>query len=165
MRGTFSEEALLKFSELVSILDTADFTEGETYDFTRCVRPDGSSYGTGGKCRKGSEQAKDTKEGGKSSIFKPGAQEKIERTRKAYTDAVHKELAAIKTGNEAAIAKAKAETKKAFQAYKKEHDSGWSDSAKASFKARAKEKRQIKREDDKAAAAARARIAKEQKNS
>ena len=29
-----------------------------SYDFTRCVRPDGSAYGTGGKCKKGAEQAK-----------------------------------------------------------------------------------------------------------
>ena len=28
------------------------------YDFTRCVRADGSVYGTGGKCRKGTEEAK-----------------------------------------------------------------------------------------------------------
>jgi tRNA A-37 threonylcarbamoyl transferase component Bud32 len=27
------------------------------YDFTRCVRPDGSAYGTSGKCRKGQEEA------------------------------------------------------------------------------------------------------------
>jgi len=27
------------------------------YDFTRCVRPNGSAYGTGGKCRKGREEA------------------------------------------------------------------------------------------------------------
>jgi len=31
-----------------------DFSEGETYDFTRCVRADGSHYGTSGTCRKGS---------------------------------------------------------------------------------------------------------------
>lgn len=29
----------------------------ENYDYTRCVRPDGSAYGTGGKCKKGTEQA------------------------------------------------------------------------------------------------------------
>lgn len=29
----------------------------EVYDFTRCVRPDGSVYGSRGKCRKGVEQA------------------------------------------------------------------------------------------------------------
>lgn len=28
------------------------------YDFTRCVRPDGTAYGTAGKCRKGTEEAK-----------------------------------------------------------------------------------------------------------
>ena len=55
MRGTFSEEALLKFSELVSIRTTADFSEGETFDFTRCIRPDGSAYGTSGKCKSGTE--------------------------------------------------------------------------------------------------------------
>ena len=36
------------------------FAEGEdeTFDFTRCVRPNGSAYGTRGKCRKGTEEAK-----------------------------------------------------------------------------------------------------------
>ena len=34
----------------------------EVLDFTRCVRPDDSSYGTSGKCRKGTEQAKEEKE-------------------------------------------------------------------------------------------------------
>jgi len=33
------------------------------YDFTRCVRPDGSSYGTAGKCRKGTETNKVDEEG------------------------------------------------------------------------------------------------------
>ena len=32
-----------------------------SYDFTRCVRPDGTAYGTGGKCKKGTEEAKDIK--------------------------------------------------------------------------------------------------------
>lgn len=31
--------------------------EQDFYDFTRCVRPDGSAYGTGGTCRKGREEA------------------------------------------------------------------------------------------------------------
>lgn len=34
-----------------------DFTES-CFDFTRCVRPDGTAYGTGGKCRKGTEREK-----------------------------------------------------------------------------------------------------------
>ena len=37
----------------------------ETFDFTRCVRPDGSAYGTGGKCRLGTESDK-IKEPGKA---------------------------------------------------------------------------------------------------
>lgn len=55
MHGTFSEESLAQFTELVSQTQSSDFSEGDTYDFTRCVRPDGSAYGTRGKCRKGSE--------------------------------------------------------------------------------------------------------------
>ena len=31
----------------------ADFSETDTFDFARCQRPDGSYYGTGGQCRKG----------------------------------------------------------------------------------------------------------------
>jgi hypothetical protein len=201
MRGTFSEDALLKFSELVSILDTADFSEAETYDFTRCIRPDGSAYGTGGKCRKGTEgESKNrdreaavdriSKEKGISSS-KAGAEadkirmkelddeikslqsmadksrengfnsraidyskraskliqeradlrtkletaaakekranpnkEKIKKARTTYTDALNRELASYNTNDKAAIAKAKAESKEAFQAYKKEYDKG-----------------------------------------
>lgn len=39
----------------------------ELYDFTRCVRPDGSVYGSRGKCRKGTEQAAPEKVGSKLS--------------------------------------------------------------------------------------------------
>lgn len=41
----FSEEVSGKVAEMLD----------ETFDFTRCVRPDGTAYGTGGKCRKGME--------------------------------------------------------------------------------------------------------------
>lgn len=47
MQGSFSEEALQQCEALLRA----------TYDYTRCVRPDGSAYGTGGKCRKGVEKA------------------------------------------------------------------------------------------------------------
>ena len=33
-----------------------------SFDFTRCVRADGSAYGTRGKCKKGTEQAKQPEE-------------------------------------------------------------------------------------------------------
>jgi hypothetical protein len=59
MKGSFSKEALLRYSELVEQKQSVSFSEEVTYDFTRCVRPDGSSYGTGGKCRKGTEEAKE----------------------------------------------------------------------------------------------------------
>lgn len=48
MQGFFSEEALEQCEALL----------GATYDYTRCVKPDGTTYGTSGKCRKGVEISK-----------------------------------------------------------------------------------------------------------
>lgn len=62
MTGSFSEEALEQFAQLAAQTQSADFAEGGTYDFTRCVRSNGSTYGTRGKCRKGTESAKEAKE-------------------------------------------------------------------------------------------------------
>jgi hypothetical protein len=62
MYGSFSEEALEQFAQLAAQTQAADFAEGDTYDFTRCVRPNGTAYGTRGKCRKGTESAKEPKE-------------------------------------------------------------------------------------------------------
>ena len=56
MFGRFSEESLESYAEAAS-----EKNGEETYDFTRCVRSDGTSYGTGGQCRKGSESAKEEK--------------------------------------------------------------------------------------------------------
>jgi hypothetical protein len=58
MKGYFSEETLKQFSQLAGESFGTDFSESGTYDFTRCVRPDGSAYGTNGKCRKGTEGEK-----------------------------------------------------------------------------------------------------------
>jgi hypothetical protein len=58
MKGYFSEETLKQFSQLAGETFGTDFSESGTYDFTRCVRPDGSAYGTNGKCRKGTEGEK-----------------------------------------------------------------------------------------------------------
>ena len=58
MKGNISEEALFLYGQLVAEKLNLDFSEGDTYDFTRCVRPDGSAYGTKGTCRKGTEGAK-----------------------------------------------------------------------------------------------------------
>ena len=55
MLGGFSEEALQLF-QLAASEQSYEFSEeGETYDFTRCMRADGTFYGTSGTCRKGSD--------------------------------------------------------------------------------------------------------------
>jgi hypothetical protein len=56
MQGSFSKDALDTFDTLVRKTESLQYSE--TYDFTRCVRSDGSSYGTGGTCRKGKEGEK-----------------------------------------------------------------------------------------------------------
>jgi hypothetical protein len=50
MQGSFSQEATESALQLLK-----GFTDSGVYEFTRCVRPDGTAYGTGGKCRKGTE--------------------------------------------------------------------------------------------------------------
>jgi hypothetical protein len=54
MKGFVSEEALAEYSRLAAEKLGVDFAEGEVYDFARCMRADGSFYGTSGTCRKGS---------------------------------------------------------------------------------------------------------------
>lgn len=53
MFGHFSEEAICRYSYLIEEKLGISFSEGDTYDFTRCMRTDGSFYGTAGECRKG----------------------------------------------------------------------------------------------------------------
>lgn len=53
--GGFTEAALAAYQKALEGKEGLDFSEGETYDFTRCVRADGSVYGTRGKCKKGKE--------------------------------------------------------------------------------------------------------------
>lgn len=48
--GGFSEEALNAYQQAIIEEKELDFSEGDTYDFARCVRPDGSAFGTRGKC-------------------------------------------------------------------------------------------------------------------
>jgi len=57
-QGHFSNEALEAYEALIADTFPLDFSEAQVYDFTRCVRPDGSAYGTGGKCRKGTREDK-----------------------------------------------------------------------------------------------------------
>ena len=63
MKGSFSEEALRAYAQLAAEKAGLNFAEGDSYDFTRCVRPDGSAYGTKGQCKSGTQKAEtdDTK--------------------------------------------------------------------------------------------------------
>lgn len=93
----FTEEALkaaqalaeLKYSE--SEEDQLRFSEA--YDFATCQRPDGSLYGTRGKCRKGTE----TSAAGKEELQKTGKEMKANRG--AYLD---EKKEAVKAGPHAA---------------------------------------------------------------
>lgn len=67
MLGSFNQKSLELFQEAMSESMFSDFSEGEFYDFTTCIRPDGSAYGTGGKCRKGTEGKAKEKEAPKRS--------------------------------------------------------------------------------------------------
>lgn len=53
MYGEFSEDALAKYQEVLNYLAdrSTEFSEEGTYDFTRCIRPNGSAYGTRGVCQ------------------------------------------------------------------------------------------------------------------
>jgi hypothetical protein len=53
--GGFTEEALAAYQKALDEKEGVEFSEKDTYDFTTCIRPDGSAYGTAGKCRKGTE--------------------------------------------------------------------------------------------------------------
>jgi hypothetical protein len=59
MQGSFSEDSLKIFHNLASQSQGLNYSESGTdsYDFTRCVRPDGTSFGTSGKCTPPNRQA------------------------------------------------------------------------------------------------------------
>ena len=59
MQGSFSEQSLKQYEELIGEIASVNFSElnSDVYDFTRCVRADGTVYGSRGKCRKGREAA------------------------------------------------------------------------------------------------------------
>jgi hypothetical protein len=52
--GSFSEKSLETYSQLALSMQSSEYAESGEYDFTRCVRPDGTAYGTKGR-RKGKE--------------------------------------------------------------------------------------------------------------
>ena len=91
MKGSFSKEALLQYSELIAQKASSDFSEGDTYDFTRCVRPDGSFYGTGGKCKSGSEVGAKEK-ADKAGGSKPESEANRYLPTKAEKESAHKAI-------------------------------------------------------------------------
>jgi hypothetical protein len=57
MKGYFSEETLSKYATLVSEQSGINYSEGQVYDFRRCVMPSGEVYGTKGQCKVGKQIA------------------------------------------------------------------------------------------------------------
>jgi len=49
--GGFSDNALQAYQEAIAEQKGLDFSEGNAYDFTQCVRPDGTGFGTKGACK------------------------------------------------------------------------------------------------------------------
>ena len=80
MQGSFSSDALQAYKTLIAEQHPSDFSEGETYDFTRCVRKDGTVYGTSGQCRKGTEQVKEDALGKKVRGKGKGAKKAVKPT-------------------------------------------------------------------------------------
>jgi hypothetical protein len=88
MLGSFNQKSLELFQEAMSESMFSDFSEGDSYDFTTCIRPDGSAYGTGGKCRKGTEGEAKSRES--SITATPGMAAKV----KAAKEKLKAEIAA-----------------------------------------------------------------------
>ena len=57
--GHFDEETLRKFNAMCSA--GVNFSEGDSYDFARCIMPDGEIYGTAGQCKQGKPIGDDKK--------------------------------------------------------------------------------------------------------
>jgi len=107
MNGNFSQEAMDAFAAMVG---EENFSEG-LFDFTRCVRPDGSFYGTGGKCKSGSEvgaKEKADKVGGskpesEANRYLPTKAEKESALKAIRDEAAKKAAAGDDKGVDAAI--------------------------------------------------------------
>jgi hypothetical protein len=87
MNGHFSEEALQALQAYYGGSDL-DFSEGEAaYDFTRCVRANGTYYGTRGKCRQGTEAGPAEKKEGKRAQMRRINEEEAARIQQARVKA------------------------------------------------------------------------------
>ena len=120
MKGYFSEETLDKYARLTAEKLDVDFAEGDLYDFTTCIRPDGSAYGTGGKCRKGTEG--EAKAKGKSESSQALGKVKIVSpdTAKKMSDAELKSQ--VENANKAAFGKGSKVSPEVMKGLKEQHD-------------------------------------------
>jgi hypothetical protein len=108
MNGSFSDEALVQYISMLSARDSISFSESDTYDFARCVRPDGSSYGTKGKCRKGTESAAKAESGkGKGSLSRKASDVKAESLVKAVMNIYEKKHGGSAFGDDTALRRIK----------------------------------------------------------
>lgn len=99
---------------------TMNFSEGETYDFTRCVRPDGSAYGTRGKCKKGTETGAKQEAPAKGLRRKPATPQEARDTWAKAEAAVKKAKSEFKLAmKEVGNSKTHEATKKRDAAYNK----------------------------------------------
>jgi len=115
--GGFSDEALYLFQLAASERGYDEFSEeAGTYDFTRCVRSDGTAYGTKGACRKGSEQSKGLEE---PKAGKPSGGAKPARKPRATSAELKQSQAKLFDEAKAKRAAAK-EAEKAFKQAEKE---------------------------------------------
>jgi hypothetical protein len=92
--GFFTHEALEAYQEALAGSESVNFAEGDFYDFTRCVRPDGTAYASSGKCRKGTEQAKEkvtpVSKGPSRSALPEYWQERAELSEERYNEKLKK---------------------------------------------------------------------------
>jgi hypothetical protein len=77
MKGHFSERSLATYSELIEEAGSLDFSEVDSYDFTRCIRKNGSAYGTRGKCRSGTEAEPLSENKGTAREMRKGLVERV----------------------------------------------------------------------------------------
>jgi hypothetical protein len=126
MKGSISEEALAEYSRLAAEKLDLDFSEGEVYDFARCMRADGSFYGTSGKCRKGSEAGEKEKEEKQSSGKKPRAtaNELRDKQRALFDDAKAKRAAAKEAEKAAKVVAKETKGDKSPEARKRRLEAG-----------------------------------------
>lgn len=84
--GGFSEELLQKFNQMFAA--GLSFNETNSYDFVRCIMPDGEIYGTKHQCKVGKPLAEEDKES------KGGSDSRLAYLKKAFMKKIGREMTA-----------------------------------------------------------------------